>query len=47
MPTTDGKVVILTRYVELKEEAASLLNRLGLTHPDQPLPKISENPSST
>ena len=47
MPTTDGRVVTLPRYVEPKEEVALLLNRLGLTLPDQPPPKISESPSAT
>ena len=47
MPTTDGRVVTLPRHVEPKEEVALLLNRLGLTLPDQPPPKISESPSAT
>ena len=47
MPTTDGRVVTLPRYVEPKEEEALLLNRLGLTLPDQPPPKISECPPTT
>ena len=47
MPTTDGRVVTLPRSVEPKEEVALLLNRLGLTLPDQPPPKISESPSVT
>ncbi|MDO5312375.1 MAG: transposase [bacterium] len=47
MPTTDGRVVTLPRSVEPKEEVALLLNRLGLTLPDQPPPKISESPSAT
>ena len=47
MPTTDGRVVTLPRYIEPKDDVSLLLNRLGLTLPDQPPPKISENPSST
>ena len=47
MPTTDGRVVTLPRHVEPKEEVALLLNRLGLTLPDQPPPKISESSSVT
>ena len=47
MPTTDGRVVTLPRYVEPKEVVALLINRLGLTLPDQPPPKISESPSAT
>lgn len=41
MPTTDGRVVTLPRYVEPKQDLAILLNRLGLTLPEQPPPKIS------
>jgi hypothetical protein len=47
MPTADGRFVTLPRYVEPKEEVALLLNRLGLTLPDQPPPKMSESPSAT
>ena len=39
IPTTNGRAVTLPRYVEPKEEVALLLNRLGLTLPDQPPPK--------
>jgi hypothetical protein len=46
MPTTDGRIVTLPRYIEPKE-VALLLNRLGLTLPDQPPPKISECPPTT
>ena len=41
MPTTDGRVVTLPRYVELKQDLVILLDRLGLTLPAQPPPKIS------
>ena len=41
MPTTDGRIVTLPRYVEPKPDLAVLLDRLGLTLPDQPPPKIS------
>ena len=41
MPTTDGRVVTLPRYVEPKTDVALLLDRLGLTLPGQPPPKIS------
>ena len=43
MPTTDGRVVTLPRYVEPKEDVALLLGALGLTLPAQPPPKISGN----
>ena len=41
MPTTDGRVVTLPRYVEPKQDLVILLDRLGLTLPEQPPPKIS------
>ena len=43
MPTTDGRVVTLPRYVDPKEDVALLLGALGLTLPAQPPPKISGN----
>ena len=36
MPTTDGRIVTLPRYVEPKPDLAILLDRLGLTLPAQP-----------
>ena len=41
MPTTDGRIVTLPRYVEPKPDLAILLDRLGLALPAQPPPKIS------
>ena len=41
MPTTDGRIVTLPRYVEPKQDLAILMDRLGLTLPAQPPPKIS------
>ena len=41
LPTTDGRVVTLPRYIEPKEDVAILLDRLGLQLPEQPPPKIS------
>ena len=41
MPTTDGRIVTLPCYVEPKPDLAILLDRLGLTLPAQPPPKIS------
>ena len=41
MPTTDGRVVTLPRYVEPKEDVALMLGALGFTLPAQPPPKIS------
>ena len=42
MPTSDGRVVTLPRYVEPKDDVSLLLNQLGFTLPEQPPPKISE-----
>ena len=36
MPTTDGRIVTLPRYVEPKPDLSVLLDRLGLTLPAQP-----------
>ena len=41
MPTTDGRVVTLPRYVEPKEDVALMLGALGFSLPAQPPPKIS------
>ena len=41
MPTTDGRVVTLPRYVEPKEDIALMLGALGFSLPPQPPPKIS------
>ena len=43
MPTTDGRTVTLPRYVDPRKDVAILLNRLGLTLPAQPPPKISSS----
>ena len=47
MPTTDGRIVTLSRYVDPKKDVAILLDRLGLTLPAQPPPKISGNLADT
>ena len=47
MPTTDGRIVTLLRYVEPKNDVAILLDRLGLTLPAQPPPKISGSLADT
>ena len=44
MPTSDGRVVTLPRYVEPKDDVSLLLNQLGFAFPEQPPPKISECP---
>ena len=41
LPTTDGRVVTLPRYIEPKEDVAILLDRLALHLPEQPPPRIS------
>ena len=40
-PTTDHRIVTLPRYIEPKKDVAILLDRLGLTLPEQPPPKVS------
>ena len=47
MPTTDGRIVTLPRYVEPKKDVAVLLDRLGLALPAQPPPKISSGLADT
>ena len=47
MPTTDGRVVTLPRYVEPKKDVAILIDRLGLALPVQPPPKISSSLADT
>ena len=47
MPTTDGRIVTLPRYVEPKPDLAILLDRLGLALPAQPPPKISGEAADT
>jgi hypothetical protein len=41
IPTTDGRELLLTRYTEPDPELELLLERLKLTLPAQPPPKIS------
>ena len=41
MPTTDGRVVTLPRYVEPKKDVALMLGALGVSLPPQPPPRIS------
>jgi hypothetical protein len=41
IPTTDGRELLLTRYTEPEQELQLLLERLKLTLPAQPPPKIS------
>ena len=47
MPTTDGRIVTLLRYVEPKNDGAILLDRLGLTLPAQPPPKVASRLADT
>ncbi len=47
MPTTDGRIVTLPRYIEPKEDVSILLGRLGLTLPKQPPPKVSSETAET
>ena len=41
LPTTDGRTVILTRYTQPEADQKILLEKLKLTLPDQPPPKIT------
>ena len=45
LPTTDGRELILTRYTEPEPELRLLLDKLKLTLPAQPPPKITAQPS--
>jgi transposase len=49
IPTTDGREVLLTRYTQPERELELLLERLRLSLPAQPPPKISaaQSPSPT
>lgn len=47
LPTTDGRVVTLPRYIEPKEDVSILLDRLALQLPAQPPPKISGDVAET
>jgi hypothetical protein len=40
LPTTDGRVLVLPRYTEPEAEQEVLLEKLGLTLPAQPPPRI-------
>ena len=41
LPTTDGRELLLTRYIEPEPELKLLLNKLKLDLPAQPPPKIT------
>jgi len=41
LPTTDGRLVVLSRYTQPEKDVQILLNELKLTLPDQPSPKIT------
>jgi transposase len=43
LPTTDNRTVILTRYTQPELDQKILLEKLKLTLPEQPPPKISQN----
>jgi transposase len=45
VPTTDGRELMLTRYTEPEPELWLLLDKLKLTLPSQPQPKIIAEPS--
>ena len=41
LPTTDGREIVLTRYTQPEPELQLLIDRLKLTLPAQPQPKIT------
>lgn len=41
LPTTDGRTLILTRYTEPEQDQQMLLQRLKLTLPPQPPPRMT------
>ena len=43
LPTTDGRTVILSRYTEPEPDQALLLQRLKISLPDQPPPRITSD----
>jgi hypothetical protein len=47
LPTTDGRELVLTRYTEPERELALLLERLELTLPPQPRPRITAAEAAT
>lgn len=47
LPTTDGRELVLTRYTEPERELALLLERLDLTLPPQPKPRITAAEAAT
>jgi transposase len=47
LPTTDGRIVILSRYTEPESEHALLLQRLKISLPDQPPPRIMSDGTPT
>ena len=45
LPTTDGREVVLTRHTHPEKEMQLLLDQLKLTLPEQPPPRIKQQPS--
>ena len=41
-PTTDGRMLILTRYTELSADQKLLVRQLNLDLPPQPRPRITD-----
>jgi len=46
LPTTDGRLIVLSRYTEPEDDHRLLLQRLQLQLPGQPPPKISARPAA-
>jgi len=47
VPTTDGRELVLTRYTQPERELALLLEKLRITLPAQPPPKITAAQAAT
>jgi hypothetical protein len=47
IPTIDGRELLLTHYTQPEQELELLLERLKLTLPSQPPPKISAAPTAS
>lgn len=45
VPTTDGRVLILSRHTQPDADQLLLLSQLKLTLPDQPPPRIQSQPA--
>jgi hypothetical protein len=47
LPTTDGRHIVLPRYTQPDNDQQILLQRLKLTLPPQPPPRITAHPTAS